>query len=120
MHGGTFGSQSLTMPKPAAKTRQQAAPPTILKGWKQIAAFLGQPTSTAQRWANDGMPVRREGRFVTTTPEELNAWLGNESGKPVHVTTNSTDLAAELKRGLSFIRREKSSDSRPSQRATKR
>ena len=28
-------------------------------------------------------------------------------GKPVHVATEDTDLAAELKRGLSFIRSEK-------------
>ena len=53
------------------------------------------------------MPVRRQGRFATTTPEELNAWLGRESGKPVHVATEDTDLAAELKRGLAFIRRDK-------------
>jgi hypothetical protein len=53
------------------------------------------------------MPVHRERRFVSTSPEELNAWLGQESGKPVHVATENTDLAAELKRGLSFIRRKK-------------
>ncbi|HKT89841.1 MAG TPA: hypothetical protein VJQ59_15460 [Candidatus Sulfotelmatobacter sp.] len=77
-----------------------------LKGWKQIAEFLGQPTSVAQRWAGEGMPLRREGRLVTTTREELNAWLGKESGKPVHVATDETDLTAELKRGLSFVRKE--------------
>lgn len=77
-----------------------------LKGWKQIADFLGQPASVAQRWAGEGMPLRREGRFVATTPEELNAWLGKESGKPVHVATDETDLTAELKRGLSFVRKE--------------
>jgi hypothetical protein len=53
------------------------------------------------------MPVRPKGNFVTTTPRELNAWLGKESGKPVHVATADTDLTAELKRGLSFLRREK-------------
>lgn len=77
-----------------------------LKGWKQIADFLGQPASVAQRWADEGMPLRREGRFVTSTPEELNAWLGKESGKPVHVATEETDLTAELKRGLSYVRQE--------------
>ena len=50
------------------------------------------------------MPVRREGRFVTTTPADLNRWLGQESRKPVHVATADTDLAAELKRGISFVR----------------
>jgi hypothetical protein len=75
-----------------------------LKGWREIASFLGQPTSVAQRWAGQGMPVRRQGRFVTSTPEELNRWLGQESGKPVHVVTDESDLTAELKRGISFRR----------------
>ena|ERR1700728_4797171 len=77
-----------------------------LTGWNQISAFLGEPSSVVQRWASEGMPVRKEGGFVTTTPAELNAWLGKESGKPVHVATESTDLTAELKRGLSFVRQE--------------
>jgi hypothetical protein len=87
-------------PKPQAET---------LMGWQQIAAFLGEPPSVVQRWASDGMPIRKQGRYVETTPEELNAWLGKESGKPVHVATEDTDLTAELKRGLSFVRREKPS-----------
>lgn len=78
----------------------------LLKGWKQIAGFLGQPIAVAQRWATTGMPVRRQGRFVVALPEELNTWLGKESGEPVHVATNETDLSAELKRGLSHIRKE--------------
>jgi hypothetical protein len=87
--------------------RQQEAPkPEELKGWRQIATFLGEPTSVAQRWAAQGMPVRRQGRYITTTPDQLNAWLERESGKPVHVATNDTDLTAELKRGISFLRRE--------------
>src|SRR5258707_9437985 len=77
---------------------------TLLKGWQEIAGFLGEPVSVVQRWAAEGMPVRREGRFVSTSPEDLNEWLGQESGKPVHVVTANTDLSAELKRGLSFIR----------------
>jgi len=83
--------------------------PKTLNGWQQIASFLGHPTAVVQRWAGEGMPVRRQGRFVTTTPEELNAWLGRESGKPVHVATEETDLAAELRRGLSYIRSAKDS-----------
>jgi hypothetical protein len=87
--------------------RQQEAPKAEeLKGWRQIATFLGEPTSVAQRWAAQGMPVRRQGRYITTTPDQLNAWLERESGKPVHVATNDTDLTAELKRGISFLRRE--------------
>jgi hypothetical protein len=96
--------RSTPVPKHAAKKRQTESQPQILKGWQQIASFLGQPTSVVQRWAHEGMPVRREGRFVATTPEELNTWLGKQSGKPVHVATDNTDLTAELKRGLSFVR----------------
>ena len=78
-----------------------------LKGWKQIASFLGEPASVVQRWASEGMPLRRQGRFVTTTTRELNDWIGSESGKPVHVATGNTDLTSELKRAVSFARREK-------------
>jgi hypothetical protein len=95
------------MPKRSSPKETQ---PETLKGWQQIAAFLGEPVSVVQRWASEGMPLRREGRFVTTTAAELNAWLGKESGKPVHVATEETDLAAELKRGLSFVRHQNPKD----------
>jgi hypothetical protein len=97
------------MPKPqkrGEKSKSQEQPDT-LKGWKQISEFLGEPASVVKRWAADGMPVHREGQFVSTSSEELNSWLGQESGKPVHVATENTDLTAELKRGLSFVRSEK-------------
>lgn len=94
-------------PKKAKRPVAPRASPQTLRGWQQIAAFLGHPAAVVQRWAGEGMPVRRQGRYVETTPEELNAWLGKESGKPVHVATENTDLAAELKRGLSFVRKEK-------------
>lgn len=84
----------------------ETAAPTILKGWQQIAAYLGHPPAVVQRWAADGMPVRKQGRYVETTPEELTQWLGKQSGKPVHFATPETDLTAELKRGLSFVRGE--------------
>ena len=76
-------------------------------------AYLGHPTMGI------GRPVRRQGRFVSTTPEELNAWLGKESGKPVHVATDNTDLTAELKRGLSFVRDEKEASVRKAGRSKK-
>ena len=95
------------MLKRAKKRAGPKTPPATLKGWQQISAFLGEPPSVVQRWVSDGMPVRKQGRYVETTPEELNAWLGKESGKPVHVATENTDLTAELKRGLSFVRHEK-------------
>jgi hypothetical protein len=50
-------------------------------GW--VAAFLGQPVSVAQRWAYDGMPVRKQGRYVETSRGELNRWLvENHPGSP--------------------------------------
>lgn len=82
-----------------------------LVGWKRIAEYLGQPVATAQRWAAlEGMPVRREGRYVEASPEELNSWLGRESAskQPVHIShTEERDLAAELKRGLHNARSRK-------------
>jgi hypothetical protein len=63
-------------------------------------------THVVQRWASEGMPLRRQGRFVSTTAQELNEWMGRESGKPVHVATGDTDLTSELKRAVSFARRE--------------
>ena len=94
------------MPKKAEKREHPKPQPETLKGWPQIAGFLGEPQSVVERWASEGMPVRRQGRYVETTPAELNAWLGKESGKPVHVATEDTDCTAELKRGLSFIHHE--------------
>jgi hypothetical protein len=87
-------------------TTKKTETPAVLKGWQQIAAYLGHPPAVVQRWARDGMPVRKQGRYVETTPDELNQWLGKQSGKPVHFATADTDLTAELKRGLSFVRAE--------------
>jgi phage terminase Nu1 subunit (DNA packaging protein) len=77
----------------------------VLKGWQQIAKLLGQPVSVAQRWAESGMPVKKQGRYVVSSRKELNRWLGHESaGEPVQIATDEIDLGAELKRGLSFVR----------------
>jgi hypothetical protein len=92
------------MPRKTESKSKTQPEPDILKGWQQIATFLGEPTFVVQRWASEGMPVRREGRFVSTTPKEINDWMGKESGKPVHVATENTDLTAELKRALSFAK----------------
>jgi hypothetical protein len=100
------------MPKRSNQKESQ-----VLKGWTQIASFLGEPKSVVQRWSAEGMPVRRQGRFVSTTPEELNAWLGKESGKPVHVATEGADLTAELRRGVNFVRHEKPVDRRTDKKA---
>ena len=89
-----------------AKQTKPEENPDVLKGWQQIAAFVGQPVSVAQRWAAEGMPVRRQGRYVQSSREELNRWLGRESsGEPVQIATEETDLSAELKRGLSFVQK---------------
>src|SRR5579864_9574843 len=85
-----------------AKTESEA-----LKGWQQIATFLGLPISAAQRWAKSGMPVTHVGRRVRASPEELNRWLGRETSEPVEIATESTDLSEELKRGLSYVRKQR-------------
>jgi phage terminase Nu1 subunit (DNA packaging protein) len=90
-----------------AKRRQVEPEPDELKGWQQIAAFLGQPVAVAQRWAKSGMPVEKRGRSVYSSRKELNRWLGRESaGEPVQIATGESDLSAELKRGLSFFRKQ--------------
>lgn len=89
--------------------RKKSKPPTesdTLTGWRQIAAFLGQPVSVAQRWAESGMPVEKRGRYITSTRAALNGWLGRESGgEPVQITTEDADLGSELKRALSYARK---------------
>ena|SRR5207237_260591 len=78
-----------------------------LKGWQEIAAFLGQPVSVAQRWADSGMPIEKRGRYVYSSREQLTRWLGRESaGESLHIATDEADLSAELKRGLSFARKQ--------------
>lgn len=92
----------------AGRKKKQA--PAQFTGWKQIAAFLGQPVATAQRWAKDGLPVRRSGRYMVASAEELSAWLGRESRAPapVHIASGGdADLLADLKRGLAETRRRK-------------
>jgi phage terminase Nu1 subunit (DNA packaging protein) len=90
------------MPKAKSKSKSR-----VLKGWGEIAEFLGQTPSVAQRWQNEGMPVTREGRFVYASPEDLTAWVGTERGKrePVHIAGEGEDLVADLKQGLSYVRR---------------
>jgi len=88
------------------KRKKTEAEPVVLKGWQQIAAFLGQPVSVVQLWAGEGMPVRGQGRYVESSREELNRGLGRDSaGEPVQIASDQTDLSAELKRGLSFVRK---------------
>ena len=84
-----------------ARAKPQAV---VLKGWKEIAQFLGQPTSTAQRWTREGLPVERKARMVEAQPDKLNQWLGRVSHEPVHIATEALDLSSELRRGLAYVR----------------
>jgi hypothetical protein len=90
------------MPRKTAQDR-----PETLKGWKAIARYLGIPPGTAQRWARDGMPVRREGRFTVADPRELSAWLGRESHMPgpAQVMTDKADLADALRESIAAMGR---------------
>jgi hypothetical protein len=78
-----------------------------LKGWAAIARFLSQPVSTVQRWATEGMPVTRIGRYVAASPIELQNWLTREAGakETVHIPSANSDLMADLRRGLSEARK---------------
>ncbi len=92
--------------KKSSRAPQRAAQTDHLKGWTQIAKFLGQPVAVAQRWARSGLPVTREGRFMTASTEELSRYMGREAGLdvPVHIATEDMDLSANLKRALSYAR----------------
>jgi hypothetical protein len=95
--------------KPVKKNRP-ATKPTVqnerLKGWNEIAGFLGQPVAVAQRWARSGMPVTRDGRFMYASRLELRGYLGREAGLdvPVHIATENMDVSADLKRALAHAR----------------
>ncbi len=81
----------------------------LLKGWKAIGTYLGIPAATAHRWAEEGMPVRREGRSMVADCDAINAWLGREShmAKPAHVMTGDADIAVALKESIAAARRKK-------------
>ena len=90
-----------------SKTKS-GSPTRRLKGWGEIAEFLGQTPSVAQRWENEGMTVSREGRFVSASPEDLTTWVGTERGQkePVHIASEDEDLLGDLKQGLSYVRQQ--------------
>jgi hypothetical protein len=95
------------------KKQKQRNESASLKGWQQIADFLAQPISVVQRWAKSGMPVEKRGRYVYSSRDELNRWLGHKSaGEPVQIASASADLSADLKRGLSLVRKHGSRNKR--------
>jgi hypothetical protein len=89
--------------------RKAQAGTDSLEGWKAIAEYLRIPPSTAQRWARDGMPVRREGRFAVADKKELSDWLGRESHMlaPAQVMTSQADVAGALKASITATRQSK-------------
>ena len=100
-------SQKLSKKKLSNKNLPAAS--TTLKGWTAIARYLGIPVATAHRWAGEGMPVRREGRFTVADRDAVSAWLGRESHmpKPAHVMTEDADMAAALKESIAAARKRK-------------
>jgi hypothetical protein len=98
-------SSKKTTPKKAKAAHKAGGissnPDQVLTGWPNIAKYLGQPVTVAQRWAKDGMPVERKGRSMTAKPEDLSKWLGKEAGtkSPVHISQSSDeDLLSNLRR----------------------
>ena len=69
------------------------------------------PNSTVHRWAKEGMPVRREGRNVVASPDELNQWLQRTSGEAagVHVASPSADLLKDLRASVAAQKGRKNS-----------
>ena len=91
------------------RSRSHHAPaktPEVLKGWKAIAGFMGQPLPVVERWAKEGMPVRRLGRYTTGRPEELSAWVAREIGAhaPVHIG-DDRDFRDELRASVTEAKR---------------
>ena len=83
--------------KPVKKSRPAAKPRVQnerLKGWKEMASFLGQPVAVSQRWARSGTPVTREDGFMYASRDGLSRHLGREAGLelPVHIATANMDL----------------------------
>jgi hypothetical protein len=108
--------------KTKPKDKNATSPPKALsgksselRGWPAIAKFLGMPNSTAQRWAKEGMPVRREGRNVVASPEDLNQWLQRTSGEAVgvHVAIPGSDLLKDLRASLAVQKSSKNSPPHP-------
>jgi hypothetical protein len=92
------------MPHPlsmAKRTRNQTGD---LKSWKQIAEYLHKPVTTAQRWAREGMPIQRDGRYIVASAEELSRWLGQGSGAAMHMAQPGEDLTTEVKKAVTSAR----------------
>src|SRR5438105_13666956 len=86
-YSGVLRAITMKQKPKSAKKRRPATKPKVqnerLKGWNEIARFLGQPVAVAQRWARSGMPVTREGKFMYASREELSLDLGRGAGVDV-------------------------------------
>ncbi len=70
----------------------------VLSSWKEIASYLGKGVRTVQRWERElDLPVRRpkpnEKQIVLAFPEELDAWLRNQSSRPHAARTEHPEFA---------------------------
>lgn len=81
-----------------------------LKSWKAISEYLRKPITTVKRWANEGMPVERKGRFVIADRSQLAAWLGEADRMrgSVHIATPGADLTVDLRKSLAAARKSRS------------
>ena len=78
----------------------------VLKGWKAIADFMGQPLAVVERWAKAGLPVRRVGRYTIARPEELQAWMSREIGAPAPLAEDS-DFREELRASVAAAKQQR-------------
>ena len=61
------------------------------------------------------MPIRREGRNVVASPEDLNQWLRRTSGEAagVYVVTPDSDLLKDLRASVAAQKSDKNSPPQP-------
>jgi len=78
---------------------------TPVRGWKEIAAFLGTSSRSAQRWERElGMPVHRlretTGSVVSAYPSELEVWRRGLSAELAAQAGADTEPGEGLERVL--------------------
>jgi hypothetical protein len=98
------------MPKSSNTGSKPKSQPRILKGWKQIVEFLGEPVSVTKRCASEGnailgaRPIRHQ---FARAIERLDR---PRVGKPVQVVSSQTELTSESRRGIAFARHDKKTE----------
>src|SRR5437879_13804113 len=66
----------------------------LLNSWKDVAAYLGKTTRTAQRWERDlGLPIHRPvnkpAGVILADTDEIDAWI---SARRMHSSTASAQV----------------------------